>query len=77
MHPSLFTHGRESLTIESFITRRQAALVKTVVDVRELPLSREKEFSKLAFGATSSAHGIGYLHALALGCPKPTRNQYR
>ncbi|WP_413895511.1 DUF488 family protein [Rhodoferax sp.] len=29
-------------TIEAFIARLQAAQVKTVVDVRELPLSRKK-----------------------------------
>ena len=32
------------MTIEAFITRLQAAQVKTVVDVRELPLSRKKGF---------------------------------
>jgi hypothetical protein len=34
-----------TLTIEAFIPRLQAAQVKTVVDVRELPLSRKKGFS--------------------------------
>jgi uncharacterized protein (DUF488 family) len=51
--------------------------VKTVVDVRELPLSRKKGFSKSAFCAALSAHGMAYLHAPALGCPKPIRNQYK
>ncbi|MBK6650144.1 MAG: DUF488 domain-containing protein [Betaproteobacteria bacterium] len=45
MHP-LFTLGYEGLTIDAFIARLQAAQVKTVVDVRELPLSRKKGFSK-------------------------------
>jgi len=48
MHPTLFTLGYEGLTIEAFIARLQAAQVKTVVDVRELPLSRKKGFSKSA-----------------------------
>lgn len=77
MHPSLFTLGYEGLTIEAFIARLQAAQVKTVVDVRKLPLSRKKGFSKTAFCAALSAHGIAYLHAPALGCPKPIRNQYK
>ena len=77
MHPTLFTLGYEGLTIEAFIARLQAAQVKTVVDVRELPLSRKKGFSKSAFCAALSAHGIAYLHAPALGCPKPIRNQYK
>jgi uncharacterized protein (DUF488 family) len=77
MHPTLFTLGYEGLTIEAFIARLQAAQVKTIVDVRELPLSRKKGFSKSAFCAALSAHGIAYLHAPALGCPKPIRNQYK
>jgi len=51
--------------------------VKTVVDVRELPVSRKKGFSKSAFCAALSAHGIAYLHMPALGCPKPIRNPYK
>ena len=65
------------LIIEAFIARLQTAQVKTVVDVRELPLSRTKGFSKSAFCAALSAHGIAYLHAPALGCPNPIRNQYK
>lgn len=42
MHPTLFTLGYESLTIGAFITRLRTAQVKTVVDVRELPLSSKK-----------------------------------
>lgn len=77
MHPTLFTLGYDGLTIEAFIARLQTAQVKTVVDVRELPLSRKKGFSKMAFCAALSAHGIAFLHAPALGCPKPIRNQYK
>ena len=47
------------------------------MDVRELPLSRKKGFSKSAFCAALSAHGMAYLHAPALGFPKPIRNQYK
>ena len=77
MYPTLFTLGYEGLTIKPFTARLQAAQVKTVVGVRELPLSRKKGFSKSAFCAALSAHGIAYLHAPALGCPKPIRNQYK
>ena len=77
MHPALFTLGYEGLTIEAFIARLQAAQTKTVVDVCDLPLSRKKGYSKTAFRTALSAHGITYLHAPALGCPKPIRNQYK
>jgi uncharacterized protein (DUF488 family) len=77
MQTALFTFGYEGLTIDTFIARLIAAGVKTIVDVRELPLSRKKGFSKNSFSAALSEHGIAYLHAPALGCPKPIRNQYK
>jgi hypothetical protein len=73
----LYTLGYEGLSIEAFIERLQAAGVRTLVDVRALPLSRKKGFSKSAFSAALVAAGIGYWHAPALGCPKPIRDQYR
>jgi hypothetical protein len=77
MHPTLFTLGYEGLTIGAFIARLQAAQVKTMVDVRELQLSRKKGVSKSAFCIGLSAHGLAYLQASALGCRKPIRNQYK
>ena len=60
MQNALFTLGYEGLSIDAFITRLEAAQVKTIVDVRELPLSRKKGFSKTAFSAALSAHSIAY-----------------
>lgn len=77
MTHTLLTFGYEGLTIDEFIHRLTDADVKTVVDVRELPLSRKKGFSKTSFSAALSEHGIAYLHVPALGCPKPIRNQYK
>ncbi|WP_372825892.1 DUF488 family protein [Polaromonas sp.] len=77
MPSTLFTLGYEGLAIDAFIERLVTAQVKTVVDVRELPLSRKKGFSKKSFSAALAAHGIAYQHAPALGCPKPVRNQYK
>lgn len=73
----LFTFGYEGLSIECFVARLKEAGVDVIVDVRELPLSRKKGFSKTAFAETLSRHGIEYLHVPALGCPKPVRNAYR
>jgi uncharacterized protein (DUF488 family) len=77
MQPTIFTFGYEGLDIEAFIARLQVARVKTIVDVRELPLSRKKGFSKNSFSSALSLHGIAYVHMPALGCPKPIRNQYK
>ncbi|MDR7096581.1 DUF488 domain-containing protein [Hydrogenophaga laconesensis] len=73
----LFTLGYEGLDISTFIERARAAGVKTVVDVRELPLSRKKGFSKSSFRDALAEAGIAYAHIPALGCPKEVRERYK
>lgn len=73
----LFTFGYEGLDIAAFISRAQRAGVKTIVDVRELPLSRKKGFSKLSFREALAGAGIAYAHLPALGCPKEVRDRYK
>lgn len=73
----LFTLGYEGLSIDAFIDRLTRAGVETVVDVRELPLSRKTGFSKRGFAAALDAAGIAYTHLPALGCPKPIRSAYK
>lgn len=73
----LFTIGYEGLDITAFVARLHDAKVRLIVDVRELPLSRKKGFSKAALCAHLATEGIGYVHVPALGCPKQIRNQYR
>ena len=73
----VYTFGYEGLDIATFIATLRANGVQTIVDVRELPLSRKKGFSKSAFSAALSEAGVAYLHMPALGCPKPIRDRYR
>ena len=77
MQNALFTLDYEGLSIDAFIGRLKAAQVTNIVDVRELPLSRKKGFSKTAFRTALLQHGIAYLHVPALGCPKPIRSKYK
>ncbi|MBV9571958.1 MAG: DUF488 domain-containing protein [Alphaproteobacteria bacterium] len=74
---ALFTFGYEGQSIDSFIARLKKAGVNEVIDVRELPLSRKRAFSKKAFAAALIQAGIGYRHLSVFGCPKPIRNQYK
>lgn len=76
MH-ALFTFGYEGLTIEAFIDRLVEARVELIVDVREMPLSRKKGFSKTAFRESLVSAGIDYQHRPRLGCPKPVRDRYK
>jgi uncharacterized protein (DUF488 family) len=73
---SLFTFGYEGLTVEAFIARLKETGVRTIIDVRELPLSRKKGFSKTAFAEALHRGGIVYAHMPTLGCPKPIRDAY-
>jgi uncharacterized protein (DUF488 family) len=74
---SLYTFGYEGLDLETFIARLVAVGVRSVIDVRELPLSRKKGFSKTGFAQRLEMAGIAYFHAPTLGCPKAIRDQYR
>jgi uncharacterized protein (DUF488 family) len=75
--PKLFTIGYEGRTPADLIEQLQEAGVERVVDVRELPLSRRKGFSKTPLAATLERAGIRYEHVRALGNPKETRARYR
>jgi uncharacterized protein (DUF488 family) len=74
---TLFTLGYEGHTIDKFIARLKKAGVTVVLDVRELPLSRKKGFSKTRFMEALKRAGIAYAHLAVFGCPKPIRNQYK
>ncbi|MGO4550291.1 DUF488 family protein [Lysobacter sp. 2RAF19] len=74
---TLRTFGYEGLEVDQFIRRLRAAGVRNVVDVRELPLSRKRGFSKKAFAENLADAGIGYSHMPGLGCPKDIRNAYK
>lgn len=73
----LFTFGYEGLDLGAFVARLHDAKIRMIVDVRELPLSRKKGFSKTALREQLAAESIGYRHVPALGCPRPIRNQFR
>jgi uncharacterized protein (DUF488 family) len=74
---SIFTIGYEGINTETFLTLLRRDQIETIVDVRELPLSRKAGFSKSALRDTLNLHGFDYLHVPELGCPKPIRHQYR
>lgn len=73
----LYTIGYEGQTLEAFLHRLSEVGVHTVVDVRELPLSRKRGFSKRAFAAALAQRDIAYVHMPALGCPKQVRHRYK
>jgi uncharacterized protein (DUF488 family) len=73
----IFTIGYEKSNIDDFVSRLADAGIEVLVDVRELPLSRKKGFSKNGLNAAVREAGIDYLHVKALGDPKPGREAAR
>jgi uncharacterized protein (DUF488 family) len=74
----IFTTGYEQhAEPASLVETLRAAGVRRLVDVRELPSSRRRGFSKTALAAALHAGGIEYVHGRALGNPKPNRDLWR
>jgi uncharacterized protein (DUF488 family) len=75
---TLLTIGYEGHgTPESLVERLAAAGVRRLIDVRELPLSRKRGFSKTALSRSLGEAGITYEHVRALGNPKRYRDLYK
>lgn len=74
---TVFTIGYEGLDIDAFMSLLGQHGIETIVDIRELPLSRKRGFSKKALATALDSDGRGYLHVPVLGCPKPVRDRYR
>jgi hypothetical protein len=72
----LFTVGYEGRSVDELLDELRAAGVERLVDVRELPLSQRRGFSKTALGDALREAGILYVHVKALGNPKPNRERY-
>jgi uncharacterized protein (DUF488 family) len=64
-----YTIGYEGRSLDEFVALLQSAGVERVVDVRALPLSRRRGFSKTALREHLAEHGIGYVHVRAAGNP--------
>lgn len=75
--PELMTIGYEGMTLGQFFRLLRHGEVETLVDVRELPLSRKPGFSKSALSAAVASHGLSYAHAASLGCPRDIRHAFR
>lgn len=70
----IFTIGYEGAAVEDFIATLMLAKIDLVVDIRELPVSRRRGFSKGALAAALEAEDIGYEHLKGLGDPKEGRD---
>jgi uncharacterized protein (DUF488 family) len=65
----VFTIGYERRTVSELIEMLQAAGVDRLIDVRALPLSRRKGFSKTPLREALAEVGIDYVHLRSAGNP--------
>lgn len=73
----LYTIGYEGLSSRAFLRILKANKVEVVIDVREVPLSRKRGFSKSPLNSALSRAGIYYLHVGSLGSPSAARKKYK
>ena len=71
---NLFTVGYQGDRVSNLIQKLKQLKIKTIVDVRENPVSRKPEFSKLQLNNELKKEGIHYLHYQELGTPRPLRD---
>ena len=69
----IYTIGYEGTDIERFVRTLKLVGVEQLVDVRAVPISRKKGFSKNSLRERVEAEGIRYVHLSALGDPKAGR----
>ena len=74
MAAEIFTIGYQGAVPAELIAALGAAGVRTLIDVRAVPVSRKPGFSKKALAEAIETAGMAYVHLVALGCPKPGRD---
>lgn len=77
MNRKLFTIGYTGLSIDEFVDTLLDASIEHLADVREIPLSRKRGFSKSALSEVLGESGITYSHHKWLGSPKALRHAVR
>ncbi|WP_162145600.1 DUF488 domain-containing protein [Sinorhizobium meliloti] len=71
------TIGYEGAEIVDFISVLEHTGTEVLVDVRDVPSSRKRGFSKNALKSAVEQAGMSYVHLKVLGDPKPGREAAR
>jgi len=74
---NLYTIGYEGAHIGDFIATLKVAGVESIVDIREVPVSRKPGFSKKALASRAEEAGFAYIHLRGLGDLKEGRDAAR
>jgi uncharacterized protein (DUF488 family) len=77
MTRQLFTVGYEGRDINTFLHNLRSNAIDCVLDIREVPLSRKRGFSKTELARRLNRFGIEYVHLRDLGSPRPIREKLK
>ena len=69
MKTALFTIGYEGRALDEFLGVLAKAKIDRLIDIRSLPLSRRRGFSKTPLSEALAGAGIEYLHLRSAGNP--------
>jgi uncharacterized protein (DUF488 family) len=73
----LITIGYQGREIEQFIDCLKQQNISRLIDIREIPISRKRGFSKSALKERIEDENIKYVHLKALGSPSFIRKKLR
>jgi uncharacterized protein (DUF488 family) len=73
----VFTIGYEGSDIDEFILRLKNQKIARLIDIREIPLSRKRGFSKNELKKRVESENIEYVHLRALGSPSEIRQKLK
>lgn len=75
--PLLFTIGYQGRDLTSFVQQLRDHGVRYLIDVRESPFSRQRDFSKPRLSSAVGGEGVSYIHIGELGAPRALRQELR
>lgn len=73
----ILTIGYTGYSLDDFVGQLKDHKVECLLDIREIPLSRKRGFSKTALRDRLNASGVAYTHFPKLGSPKVLRHEVR
>ena len=73
----LYTIGYEKRDLAEFLDILMENEVEIIIDIRAVPYSRRKEYSKKILAASLTQAGIEYVHIVELGSPKELRDKVK
>lgn len=73
----LYTIGYQERNLDDFVYKLKTFNISILIDVREIPISRKKGFSKTHLSQYLENYGIQYIHFRDLGSPKVIRDKLK